>query len=280
MRSKGIAATSYRRCAAADCPRCAPDYIVNHILRALNEWRDQPIYRAVFTTDADYKNSRRSRDIRDNYKGRFLTVVQGYLGERVMFYPGTDGAGDLVPADELLDTLLDAFCRAPANAAMKRRVTNVKPTAQPRDGDEPTDPDEPREKVTVQLPLHVSVYELRVIFPDARYPEGYRPKAYFNGGGDFGGESRQVVDGRELACALIEHTLGRKIDWSQMPYSRKRHSHSWVVRGLTPAEIDAVRTALAPLHEIFIYERTARKRANAARKANAIRDQLGEETPW
>ena len=76
----------------------------------------------------------------------------------------------------------------------------------------------------------------------------------------------------EQACQLCEAALGRPLAWEQS--TRRRggpFAKRWIVRDLTPEEVDRVRQALEPLRQMSEAAYAERRRA---------RRQLREESAW
>lgn len=128
-RNQGVVIHGYTRCKGAKCPHCVGGWIARLLRRALGAWQGEPVYRATFTSDNEWRNSARARAIKSEYKGSYLRVRIGVEGESWVFAPGPVGE----PVDSPGLGLADALLRSPA--AGKRRYS----TSIPAPSKEPTD---------------------------------------------------------------------------------------------------------------------------------------------
>lgn len=189
---------AYTRCKGAKCPHCVGGWISRLLNRALEAWDGQQVYRAVFTSDAQWKNNvKRAREIKRDYKGRYLRVRIGSEGESWVFAPGP--IGEPVPSPGL--AVADALLRAPA--AGHRRYSGI-----------------PAKRTENAEPSGWVAFHL---------PENYR---------------------LEDANRIVESVLDRPVEWTTDPYWRGFSSRQFVLRGLTPQEVDRVQQALQPLREM------------------------------
>lgn len=109
-------------CRQWSCPAasCSPAKFLRPIATALAAWNGVPIYRHVFATDDDWRNSMRGRRLAAIHAGRFARIPSTG-GAHVVFTPGPGPGGE---EGELVEhpglALAEALLSAPAMGAQKR----------------------------------------------------------------------------------------------------------------------------------------------------------------
>jgi len=125
-RERGIVQNMYARCRGAKCPHCVSHWLVQVLLRSFEMWDFAPelaLHRHLFTSDAEWRNSKRARGLKAAYPGAFFWVRIGYDGAREVFVPGDAIGGER--CEDPVHDVLDALLRAPA--AGQRRYGGLPP---------------------------------------------------------------------------------------------------------------------------------------------------------
>jgi hypothetical protein len=117
-REQGVVQNLYARRRGGKCPHCVDYWLLQILRRALFLW-DFPsvLYRHVFTSDQEWRQSARGRNLRAAYPEQFLWIRTGDDGAREVFTPGGAVGGE--PVENPVGAILEALLRAPA--AGKRR---------------------------------------------------------------------------------------------------------------------------------------------------------------
>jgi hypothetical protein len=222
------------RCKGGRCPRCIDYYVEQTLLRAYRHLGlPSKLYRHLFTAD-ELRCTARGKNLKADYASSWFSITQGVPtadGDVVLevFTPGPaqDGSGDR--CGDPLSALYASLLRAPADARTAdgksvQRHSKIPKTVTAADDDDP----QVRTGKSRLLPLPSTITTLQAI---------------------------------ELCKAAIHRTVAL-----QQVTGRRGASwfRQWVITGLNPDEIDAVRAALAPYEAQATAEREQLKETRQA----------------
>jgi hypothetical protein len=252
VRSTGTVTHDRLTCKQRSCSYCAAYVLRRDIRRTLSVWEGAPIYRAVFLSYQDWRTSKRGERFRRDYAGLYFSARLPD-GTVTVLFPGIPGEGD--PVEHAGEAIFHTILQTEAKG---RRLTLPKRPPRPvRDDTDEGPPDVP-DKVSFRIPYSVSETDAQQILP------GHTCEV----------SDLSRVNGYSLAREVVTATLGRN-DWQRDETPSPHRFYRLFIIGLTPEEIDTVRTAVQPLHNLYLEEQSERR----ARK-QAVSAYAGEEVRW